>query len=459
MFCSISNTIPKHPVVTPSGYVFEKELAVKYIEETGGKCPITNAALAINDLIDIKSQTISEPRQPDTMSIPGILGHLHSEWESLILETHSLRLELTKTREELAQATEKNNKAQDTIQRLLSERQSPPVASPQHEENILDVVEESVKSLSTIRKGLRKSRPAVPLAADFETCGSNYFTLPIESYTNVANLYDSSTFCFSNEQGELAFGELGKEFQNFQVSSKVIDSHSLFRMDKPKLLITTPKTVTLFTLKGQNVEESLRFSGGFSSASLLPFNDYCLCSGVESGVYSLTSGQYLSKFELEDQTAPLLIRSHVDGGLSLVADTRSNIQIFDNRSNDLVSVFKNSDQNHRIVDLLSMENGSFVCAALDNNTVLNWDLRKPQNPPITISTDSHHVIGSKSGYLIALTSERSVSLLDTKPLSPGKAISLDVDASKLGSLSKSFFSTDEKSVYVFGSSGFGKFSV
>lgn len=56
---AVSNEVPEHPVVSPSsGAIFERRVIEKYIQENGVD-PISGGDLSVDDLISIKSNTIS----------------------------------------------------------------------------------------------------------------------------------------------------------------------------------------------------------------------------------------------------------------------------------------------------------------------------------------------------------------------------------------------------------------
>lgn len=122
MFCSISGTVPEQPVVSSkSGHLFEKRLIEKYVRETG-KCPITQEALTLDDLLPLKSNKTVKPRTAPATSIPGLLGIFHDEWDALMLETHTLRQSLHATRQELSHALYQHDAACRVIARLIKER-------------------------------------------------------------------------------------------------------------------------------------------------------------------------------------------------------------------------------------------------------------------------------------------------------------------------------------------------
>lgn len=101
--------------------MFEKRLIEAYIAEHG-KEPITNEELSTDDLIDLKTGRIVRPRPPTLTSIPSLLGVFQEEWDSLALETYTLRQTLAQTRQELSTALYQHDAAVRVIARLTKER-------------------------------------------------------------------------------------------------------------------------------------------------------------------------------------------------------------------------------------------------------------------------------------------------------------------------------------------------
>jgi pre-mRNA-processing factor 19 len=122
MFCAISGTVPEQPVVsTKSGHLFEKKLVEKFVKETG-RCPVTNESLSVEDLMPLKANKTVKPRPSPATSIPGLLGLFHDEWDTLMLETHTLRQSLHTVRQELSHALYMHDAATRVIARLVRER-------------------------------------------------------------------------------------------------------------------------------------------------------------------------------------------------------------------------------------------------------------------------------------------------------------------------------------------------
>lgn len=117
MYCSLSGVTPKEPVVSRTGYIFERRLVEEHIQRLG-TCPVTKEPLGENDLTDIKGpqappdgvfsscragwaltpppavNRIVKPRTAVATSIPAMLQTFQNEWDSLMVETFELRKQL-----------------------------------------------------------------------------------------------------------------------------------------------------------------------------------------------------------------------------------------------------------------------------------------------------------------------------------------------------------------------------
>jgi pre-mRNA-processing factor 19 len=121
--CALSG----QPLVTPvvsvkSGHVFEKDLIMKHLSNTG-QCPLTGADLSPQDLIPLTVPPLALPRPLVSTSIPGLLQLFHTEWDSVMLEVHQMRQSLESTRRELSQALYQHDAACRVIARLSKEKE------------------------------------------------------------------------------------------------------------------------------------------------------------------------------------------------------------------------------------------------------------------------------------------------------------------------------------------------
>lgn len=124
MHCGISGEVCEEPVLAkPSGVIYEKRVIMKYLE-TEGKDPTSGEDLTADDLVPIKQNKVIRPRPATATSIPGLIALFQNEWDSLMLETYTLKDHLAKTRQELAQALYQHDAACRVIARLVKERDS-----------------------------------------------------------------------------------------------------------------------------------------------------------------------------------------------------------------------------------------------------------------------------------------------------------------------------------------------
>lgn len=122
MQCAISGGVPKEPVVSKTGYIFEKSLIEKYIS-ANKKCPITGEPLSEDDLIPLKGSAAPvKPSVPSATSIPGLIQLFQNEWEASALETYTLKQQLDAAKQELAHTLYRYDAACRVISRLSKER-------------------------------------------------------------------------------------------------------------------------------------------------------------------------------------------------------------------------------------------------------------------------------------------------------------------------------------------------
>ena len=126
MNCTISGALASDPCVTPSGHVYSKKALLTYLTTSNNCDPITNAPLSTDSIIDIlpagNSSSAAAPTPPTITSIPSLLSHMQSEWDSLMVSQYELRRQLHETRQELSQALYQNDAAVRVIARLTMER-------------------------------------------------------------------------------------------------------------------------------------------------------------------------------------------------------------------------------------------------------------------------------------------------------------------------------------------------
>ncbi|KAI8899762.1 WD40-repeat-containing domain protein [Globomyces pollinis-pini] len=192
MFCAISGSSPVDPVISKSGYVFEKKLIQKHLNEKG-TCPVTNVEMNEDDLLPVLSNPIVKPRQPTATSIPHSLLSLQNEWDAIMLETFELKKQYKDIQTQLSTALYENDAAKRVIARLIKERDDARTklsnfkASYKSHDNeetqdvemetvpyepLPELVTEALDATSERLSALRKKRKAPPTLASVEQLAS-----------------------------------------------------------------------------------------------------------------------------------------------------------------------------------------------------------------------------------------------------------------------------------------------
>jgi len=122
MFCSITGEACEDPVISPkSGAIFERRVIEKQINAEGTD-PATHEPLSVEDLIPVKVNKIVKPKPATATSIPALLSTFQNEWDSVMLETYTLKQQLESVRQELSHALYQHDAACRVIARLIKER-------------------------------------------------------------------------------------------------------------------------------------------------------------------------------------------------------------------------------------------------------------------------------------------------------------------------------------------------
>ncbi|ANQ07754.1 Uncharacterized protein PCOAH_00020160 [Plasmodium coatneyi] len=121
ILCTISGQTPDEPVVSKTGYIFEKRLIEKHILNYG-ICPVSGEVLTLQDLYPLKNEKVVKPRPITASSIPGLLSILQTEWDSLISEMFTLRTHVNDIRNQLTHSLYQYDAATRVIAKLLKEK-------------------------------------------------------------------------------------------------------------------------------------------------------------------------------------------------------------------------------------------------------------------------------------------------------------------------------------------------
>ncbi|KAI8886102.1 WD40 repeat-like protein [Backusella circina FSU 941] len=436
MFCAISGEAPEQPVVSvKSGNIFEKRLIEKYIADHG-KDPINNEELSTDDLIEIKtSPETVKPRPPKLSSVPSLLSALQNEWDSVMLESFTLKQQYQQVRQELSHALYQNDAATRVIARLKKERDASrealanvqahlgtaapaPAAEPTSEametdesalpEDAVNKITETSQALSQTRRS--KKKPPV----EFASLDS------VKGYTKVSDVPSLHT---SRSPGITA---LDVDHSENRILTGGQDKHvQIYDKTENKVIANMTghtKKITCVKFRGQAVENDIAISasvdkhvrvwaadesntyklvhninahkGDATGISVHPSKDYFVSSGMDSkwSFYDFeTTKPIADYFDNEVQAGYTSIAFHPDGMILGAGTGNAVVQIWDVKSNKIAASF--GEHKGKIGALAFSENGYILATASEDNLVKIWDLRKLSNTK-TFTLDDGYTVSS-----------------------------------------------------------------
>ncbi|KAJ3432343.1 pre-mRNA-processing factor [Anaeramoeba flamelloides] len=187
MFCSFSGQPAEDPVVTTSGYLFERRLIEKYLQ-TEGTCPITKEVLTEKDLIPVKLPSVSKQIKQTVSSIPKLIEVLQTEWDSIILESFALKKELHNTREELARTLYEYDASCRVIARLITERDEARAALAKSQKSDISEEKKNEKKLKASQKQDEKTKNKEQIEKEMKIENESEQLIPQEKVQEFVNL-------------------------------------------------------------------------------------------------------------------------------------------------------------------------------------------------------------------------------------------------------------------------------
>lgn len=441
LVCAISNEVPEQPVISPvSGFVFEKRLILKFINENGTD-PMNNQALTPEQLIDVKANPLVKPRPPSATSIPALLKCLQDEWDSVMLHSFTLRQQLQTARQELSHALYQHDAACRVIARLNKEvtaarealaslkphaATSGAALAPQNlhpaetngdqnksnvEEGISEEVAQRLQEKSAALTQYRKQKgkkPSEDLATIDEiknlNCTSSNTGLHSASVTGITALDIKP-----NEINKVVTGGNDKMVIVFDNSTEQIvaqlKGHSkkitqtIYHPDEDTVIsASADSTIRVWSVPQEQQVQVLKIhEASITGISLHPLGDYLLsCSLDEHWAFSdIRTGKVLLRVSsaasapstdgdasasLSAPSAPVPLtcaKFHPDAMIFGTGTTDSVIKIWDLRSKTNLANF--AGHSGPISSLSFSENGYYLATAAEDATCKLWDLRKLKN--------------------------------------------------------------------------------
>ncbi|KAJ5107255.1 hypothetical protein N7456_003930 [Penicillium angulare] len=399
MLCAISGEAPQVPVLSPkSGSVFEKRLIEAYITENG-KDPVNGEELAVEELIDIKSQRVVRPRPPTLTSIPSLLSVFQEEWDALALETYTLQQNLAQTRRELSTALYQHDAAVRVIARLTKERDEArdalskvsvgatrggsagdamQVDSTGLPQAVLERVESTQASLSKTRR-----KRVVPESWATSDTISAY--KPVESSEP---LCPGGRALSIDSTGDLALvGGADGAVGVYSISQKALVQ--TLKTDGPvtdatwagnKAVVGSATGSVKVFENGSETASFTSHAGEVTAVAVHATGDIVASVGVDKSyvLYDLSTNSVINQNFTD--SALLSVHFHPDGHLLAAGGADGQIKIFDIKSGAAAADFAMSAP---VKSLFFSENGTFLAAATAQSTTVSiWDLRSSKETKV-----------------------------------------------------------------------------
>ncbi|GIX65611.1 pre-mRNA-processing factor 19, putative [Babesia caballi] len=410
--CAISGVPPEEPCLSRTGYVFERRLIEKHLEESP-VCPATGEPLTAADLIPIKCDKTVKPRPAAATSIPGLLSLLQSEWDALALETYNLRQYASTVRKQLCQSLYEHDAATRVIARLLKERDRAQEQVRALEEQLLQFrtnydagaievgldepsvtrIEELAKALMAERKKRDVSQvtPAAEIAqfrltGDFRTHSSTtpgILSVALDEFS----AKEGRSACYTGgADGGVIYFDLasGKTLARTMSHMKAVNSVVSHPFSSIVVSGSDDKTMRVwrgvdavegdYELKCAYVVKSSK--APITSLSLHVSGEYFLGAGRDGlwHLVELESGRVV-KVCRDIPTICANVRFHPDGLLAAGSGMDGSVQIWDLRTQKVTNSLSHEAPS-RLRSLDFSENGYHLSTVSEEGRLSLWDLRK-----------------------------------------------------------------------------------
>ncbi|ORM40270.1 Pre-mRNA-processing factor 19 [Babesia sp. Xinjiang] len=441
--CSISGVQPEEPCLSRTGYVFERRLIEKHLQETA-TCPATGEPLTVDDLIPIKCDKTVKPRPATSMSIPGILSLLQSEWDALALETYNLRTHANTVRKQLCQSLYEHDAATRVIARLIKERDRALQQVEALEKQLLEFrtnydagaievglddasvsrIEQLAKALMAERKkrDVTKFTPANEIAkfsqtGDYRTHSSTTPGILTVTMDQFGERY-GRTACFTGgADGAVIHFDLGTGKTLTRMTNHMKAVNSVVAHQFTNIVVSGSDDKTMRVWRAPDIPETdseftcahvIKSSkAGIMSLSLHASGEYFL-GGAADGLWHLVeleSGRVIKV--CRDIPSPCAnLEFHPDGLLAAGSGADGSIHIWDLRTQTLTSSLAHETPS-RLASLSFSENGYHLATVSEDGQLRLWDLRKSKVFASTDCNVSPAVVKfDKSGTTLAVGSTK-----------------------------------------------------
>nr|BAN64415.1 WD domain, G-beta repeat containing protein [Babesia bovis] len=451
LICSISGVQPEEPCISKTGYVFERKLIEKHLQESQ-TCPATGKPLTVDDLIPIQCDKTVIPRPATAMSIPGLLSLMQSEWDALALETYNLRKHTNTVRKQLCQSLYEHDAATRVIARLIKERDAALQQVESLEKLLLEfrtnynagaievgLDDSSVSRIEDLAKALMAERKKRDVARYSTTESIAKYTLKgdyrAHSSTSPGILsvtldYNAArgghNLCFTGgADGAVVYFDLDAGRTVTRMTSHLKPVNTVVSHPYANVVISGSDDKTVRVWKGPENADASDFKcshvlksskAPVVSMSLHPSTEYFL-AGASDGLWHLVdleSGQIIKI--CRDIPSPCSkVQFHPDGLLAAGSGTDGAVHIWDIRTQSLASTLKHDTATSPLSSLSFSENGYHLATVSQEGHLRLWDLRKSvvfANADCNMSPTAVSFDGSGSTIAVASTKVELYRLFD-----------------------------------------------
>ncbi|KRX99226.1 Pre-mRNA-processing factor 19 [Trichinella pseudospiralis] len=398
LLCTISNEIPEVPVLSPvSGRIYEKRLIEKYIAENGTD-PVNGKALTVEQLIEIKTEPVLQPRPPNASSIPGILRMLQDEWDAVMLHSFNLREQLLTSRQELSQYAYNYDAACRVISRLTKEAGGEDMETDESVEEvgitpeIMQKLQDKASILTKARKQRGKTISEEVLKADDIRCykqksmhiGLHSATAPGITCLDVFIPDPHLVVTGGNDHSVVTFNCAAEDVTAILKGHKKKVTKVLYHPVDSNIVLSSScdTTVRVWSVGSQSTTHVLRsHSSPVTGISIHATGDYVLSiSSDEKWIFSdIFTGQTICS--VADSEPPsqgmTACQFHPDGLIFGVGNNAAAIKIWDMKEQSNVANFPGHAGAVRALSF--SENGYYLASVADDSMIKLWDLRKLKN--------------------------------------------------------------------------------
>ncbi|PVU93429.1 hypothetical protein BB561_003283 [Smittium simulii] len=424
MICSISGEIPKTPIVSKkTGKLYEKHILLKYLEANTNE-PNSSEPSDEADFIEINQDApVVAPRPPTLTSIPSLLSVFQNEWDSVMLESFTLKQQYQQVRQELSQALYQNDAACRVIARIVKERDEARNALQNFQaqlntqpnaiqtnsgtemdvdsetadivENAKNLISETFKSLSSQRKK-RKQPAELSTPDDIKAFSllSQIDSIHSSTKPGILTIAADHTGDYIltgglDNHGEVYQRSSGKTVATLKGHTKKVTNVAWLN-NNTKTLFTgaADKTVRLWNISDDSKEHSWKTSHTFkyhksaiSGLASHPSHSFIVSSSIDGAWHmcDISVGSSVFSGKLDDDLPAVSCQVHPDGLILGTGSSDGKLLIWDLKSQSQLMTFDINLPSNEIsgsVSSISFSENGYYLAASNNDIVQIVDLRK-----------------------------------------------------------------------------------